>query len=74
LRGCIGSLQAHRALDQDVRANAVAAAFRDPRFAPLTVEELPRTRVEVSLLTAPCRCASRTKPTPCANCAPMSMA
>ena len=34
-------------------ANAVAAAFRDPRFAPLTVEELPRTRVEVSLLTAP---------------------
>ena len=53
LRGCIGSLQAHRALDQDVRANAVAAAFRDPRFAPLTVEELPRTRVEVSLLTAP---------------------
>ena len=53
LRGCIGSLQAHRVLDQDVRANAVAAAFRDPRFAPLTVEELPRTRVEVSLLTAP---------------------
>ncbi len=53
LRGCIGSLQAHRSLDQDVRANAVAAAFRDPRFTPLTVEELPRTRVEVSLLTAP---------------------
>ena len=53
LRGCIGSLQAHRPLDQDVRANAVAAAFSDPRFAPLKVEELPRTRVEVSLLTAP---------------------
>lgn len=53
LRGCIGSLQAHRQLDQDVRANAVAAAFSDPRFAPLTAEELPRTRVEVSLLTAP---------------------
>ena len=53
LRGCIGSLQAHRALDQDVCANAVSAAFRDPRFPPLTVEELPRTRVEVSLLTAP---------------------
>ncbi len=53
LRGCIGSLQAHRPLDQDVRANAVAAAFRDPRFAPLKAEELPRTRVEVSLLTAP---------------------
>jgi len=53
LRGCIGSLQAHRALDQDVRANAVAAAFRDPRFTPLKAEELARTRVEVSLLTAP---------------------
>ena len=53
LRGCIGSLQAHRPLDQDVRANAVAAAFSDPRFAPLKLEELPRTRVEVSLLTAP---------------------
>ena len=53
LRGCIGSLEAHRALDQDVRANAVAAAFRDPRFPPLTLAELPRTRVEVSLLTAP---------------------
>ena len=53
LRGCIGSLQAHRPLDQDVRANAVAAAFSDPRFPPLTLAELPRTRVEVSLLTAP---------------------
>jgi AmmeMemoRadiSam system protein B/AmmeMemoRadiSam system protein A len=53
LRGCIGSLQAHRPLDQDVRANALAAAFRDPRFPPLTQAELARTRVEVSLLTAP---------------------
>jgi hypothetical protein len=53
LRGCIGSLEAHRPLEQDVRANAIAAAFRDPRFAALTVAELPRTRVEVSLLTVP---------------------
>ncbi len=53
LRGCIGSLEARRPLDQDVRANAVAAAFRDPRFAPLTLAELPRTRIEVSLLTPP---------------------
>ena len=50
LRGCIGSLEAHHALDQDVRANARAAAFRDPRFMPLTETELARTRVEVSLL------------------------
>ncbi|MBL8478155.1 MAG: AmmeMemoRadiSam system protein A [Sterolibacteriaceae bacterium] len=53
LRGCIGSLEAHRPLDQDVRANALAAAFRDPRFPPLTLAEFTRTRVEVSLLTAP---------------------
>ena len=51
LRGCIGSLEAHRALDTDVRSNARAAAFRDPRFAPLAADELARTRVEVSLLT-----------------------
>jgi len=51
LRGCIGSLEAHRPLIDDVRANARAAAFRDPRFPPLTRDELARTRVEVSLLT-----------------------
>jgi AmmeMemoRadiSam system protein A len=53
LRGCIGSLQAWQTLDTDVRTNARAAAFRDPRFARLTVAELPTTRVEVSLLTTP---------------------
>ncbi len=51
LRGCIGSLEAWRPLGDDVRANAQAAAFRDPRFAPLTEAELARTRIEVSLLT-----------------------
>jgi hypothetical protein len=51
LRGCIGTLEAHRALREDVRANARAAAFRDPRFAPLTARELDRTEVEVSLLS-----------------------
>ena len=53
LRGCIGSLLAHRALGLDVAENAVAAALRDPRFAPLTAQELPALKVEVSLLTAP---------------------
>ena len=53
LRGCIGSLEAWRKLDGDVRENARAAAFRDPRFPPLGRDELARTRVEVSLLTAP---------------------
>jgi len=52
LRGCIGSLQAHRPLLADVKINAVSAALRDPRFTPLTVEELDITTVEVSLLSA----------------------
>lgn len=51
LRGCIGTLEAHRPLGEDVRANARAAAFRDPRFAPLSRDEFTKVRVEVSLLT-----------------------
>jgi AmmeMemoRadiSam system protein A len=51
LRGCIGSLGAHRPLGDDVRANAVAAALRDPRFPALTAAELGRTQVEVSVLS-----------------------
>jgi uncharacterized protein len=52
LRGCIGSLEARRPLLADVRANAVAAAFRDPRFAPLAAHEFHATVIEVSLLSA----------------------
>jgi uncharacterized protein len=51
LRGCVGSLQAVRTLRDDVCANAIAAAFRDPRFAPLEANELARTSLEVSLLS-----------------------
>ena len=52
LRGCVGSLEPRRALSADVRANALAAAFRDPRFAPLAAKEFDLTSVEVSLLSA----------------------
>ncbi|WP_313952024.1 AmmeMemoRadiSam system protein A [Accumulibacter sp.] len=51
LRGCIGSLEAQRPLARDVAENAFAAAFRDPRFAPLGEQEFADARVEVSLLT-----------------------
>ena len=51
LRGCIGTLEAHRALGADVQANAVAAAFQDPRFKPLTAAEFGAVRVEVSVLS-----------------------
>jgi AmmeMemoRadiSam system protein A len=52
LRGCIGTLKARRPLHADVRANALAAAFRDPRFPPLAAAEFAATSVEVSLLSA----------------------
>ncbi len=51
LRGCIGSLEAHRPLLMDVKANAFAAAFRDPRFLPLTAAEFDDTEIEISLLS-----------------------
>ena len=51
LRGCIGSLEAHRALLADVKANAATAAFHDPRFPPLAERELDHTELEVSLLS-----------------------
>ena len=50
LRGCVGRLEAIRALGDDVRANARAAAFDDSRFAPLRAQEWPGLQVEVSLL------------------------
>jgi AmmeMemoRadiSam system protein A len=52
LRGCIGTLEPRRPLGADVRANAVAAAFADPRFPRLGRDELAETLVEISLLSA----------------------
>ncbi len=52
LRGCIGSLEAARALGADVADNAVGAAFRDPRFPALRADEWAQCEVEVSLLSA----------------------
>ena len=51
LRGCVGSPHARRPLFEDVLDNAKAAAFSDPRFSPLTKDELPRTKLEVSVLS-----------------------
>lgn len=53
LRGCIGHLEAVQPLVVDVAENAYAAAFRDPRFRPLTATEWPGVDVHLSLLTAP---------------------
>lgn len=53
LRGCIGSLQAFRPLLTDIAENAFAAAFRDPRFAPLRAHELADLTVDISVLSVP---------------------
>ena len=49
LRGCIGSLEPRRPLVLDVRENAVAAAFHDPRFPPLRPQELDDLHIEIRL-------------------------
>ncbi|MCC6553363.1 MAG: AmmeMemoRadiSam system protein A [Polyangiaceae bacterium] len=51
LHGCIGSIEARRSLSSDVRHNAVAAAFHDPRATPLRPADLGDLHVEVSLLS-----------------------
>lgn len=51
LHGCIGSLEAHQPLLQDVADNAVSAALRDPRATPLRIGDEQALRVEVSLLS-----------------------
>lgn len=53
LRGCIGSLEAHRPLFQDVIDNALSSAFGDPRFYPLTPQELKQVKISISYLTQP---------------------
>jgi AmmeMemoRadiSam system protein A len=53
LRGCMGTLDASRTLDAAVRHHALAAAFRDPRFEPLSAAEWHGLAIEVSLLDAP---------------------
>ena len=51
LRGCIGSIEALcDNLIEETMDRARAAAFKDPRFAPLTAAELPMTSIEVSIL------------------------
>ena len=51
LRGCIGSLTAHRPLALDAVHNAYAAAFKDPRFPPLSKPEYDLLKIKISVLT-----------------------
>lgn len=51
LRGCIGNLQSVMPLYRSVIMNAVSASSRDPRFSPMTREELKDMEVEISILS-----------------------
>ena len=53
LRGCVGSLIAHKTLLDDLLINAAKAAFEDPRFKPVTKEEFEKIDIEISLLSQP---------------------
>lgn len=53
LRGCIGTIEPQQALIDNVAENAANAAFRDPRFSPVTLEELDSIDIEISVLTVP---------------------
>ncbi|MDD3591190.1 MAG: AmmeMemoRadiSam system protein A [Sulfurovum sp.] len=53
LRGCIGSIVAHRPLYEDLVHNAKAAALDDPRFPSLSKDEFEKIVIEVSILTPP---------------------
>jgi hypothetical protein len=50
LRGCLGTLQCRRGLAGEVARCAAEAASEDPRFPPVTADELPQLSVEVSVL------------------------
>ena len=58
LRGCIGTIQPVRpTLAEEVIDNAVSAATKDPRFQPLTLEELDEVTISVDVLGTPQRIA-----------------
>jgi len=58
LRGCIGTTEPHAPLYEAVNQLAVAAAFEDYRFTPMTAVELPKTHIEISVLSPLTRVAS----------------
>jgi len=53
LRGCIGHIIPRESLIEGIKENAINAAFKDPRFHPLTKEEYNKIDIEISILTSP---------------------
>jgi AmmeMemoRadiSam system protein A len=60
LRGCIGHITPQESLIEGIRINSFNAAFRDPRFSPLSKKEWPKVKIEISILADP-------KPLPYSN-------
>ena len=50
LLGCIGNLEPEKPIYQAVIDNSLAAAFCDPRFSSLTIPELEKVKIEISIL------------------------
>ncbi len=53
LRGCIGHITPQESLIEGIRVNSLNAAFRDPRFSPLSKKEWQKVKIEISILTDP---------------------
>lgn len=53
LRGCMGNLTSSDTIVEGIKRNAITAALHDPRFAPLSPEELVATDIEISVLSMP---------------------
>jgi AmmeMemoRadiSam system protein A len=51
LRGCIGYVEGSRSLLEALQETAISAASRDPRFEPLSADELPQVEIEISVLS-----------------------
>lgn len=51
LRGCIGNFKPENSLIQTIQDMAVAAATKDPRFPPVTIDEVEKLEIEISVLT-----------------------
>jgi AmmeMemoRadiSam system protein A len=54
LRGCLGRLETDRTVADVVAHLATVVADSDPRFPPVTPEELPTLVIEISVLTPEC--------------------
>ncbi len=53
LRGCIGNLVSEKTVISGIKTHAVSAAFRDPRFPPVSFAEMDDIKISISILTRP---------------------